>query len=267
MTTLLKSPRTLGLTLLLTLGILRLPIENHLSHQLRQQNLIPSPPDLTLIEALGQTGFATLGGLRSLAASIFYLQAYVAFEHLEWGKVDSLMSLTTRLQPQEDLYWDDAAWHMAYNAASSYLNNQQIRAAMRQKLFKDHVQRGINILTEGLQYLPNNPRLHIKLGDIYNSNAPTSRAPNPRKAAQHYLAAHTNGAPPYYQRIAAYQLAQLNDTHSLQQAYHILKQHHQNNNTTPTMRTIIPELEQKLHIPTTQKLNLTTPTTPKTHQK
>lgn len=257
MARLLKSPHTLGILMLLVMGIVRLPVEHQLSHQLREKNLIPTPPDVSLFEALGQAGFATLGGLRSLAASIIYLQAYVNFEQLEWAKVDSLMSLATRLQPQEELYWDDASWHMAYNAASSYLNNTKIRSTIRQKLFREHVQRGIDILNEGLQYLPDNPRLLIKLGDIYNTSAPTSRLPDARKSAEYYLAAYKNGAQPYYERIAAYQLAKLDTPEDLKLAYEILKRHYDRGDITPSMRTVIPEIEEKLKIPVTNRLDMT----------
>ncbi|TLD71427.1 hypothetical protein FEM03_07830 [Phragmitibacter flavus] len=252
----LRSPRLLGVLLFLMMGIVKLPLENHLSHSLRDQKLIPNPPALSLRDSLGQMGFAaTLGGLRSLVASITYLQAYVAFERVEWGKVDSLMTLTTLLQPLEPSYWDEASWHMAYNAASNYLNDEKIRAALRQKLFRDHVQRGINILNEGLKFLPNHPRLLIKLGDIYNTESPARRSPDGRKAAEYYLAAHANGAQGFYERIAAYELAKFEDRPSQQQAYDILKRYYDQDTFNPTMRRLLPELEEKLQIPAIQRID------------
>ncbi len=64
-----------------------------------------------------------MGGLRSLVASITYLEAYTAFEDVDWGQVDLLMTLTTRLRDPltTPTYWEkEASWHMAYNAAAYY---------------------------------------------------------------------------------------------------------------------------------------------------
>jgi len=240
----------IGTVLLVLLGLVQMPLEFRLSDSLREKKLIPSPPDLSLRESLGQMGFAAvLGGLRSLIASITYLQAYVAFENIEWGKVDSLMTLTTRLQPQEPLYWDDASWHMAYNAASSYQKDESLRLPLRDKLYRDYVQRGIDILNEGLTYLPDNPRLLTRLGDIYNANSASRRQPDARKAAHYYLEAYKNGAREFYERMAAYQLALLDDRESQQQAYDILRRYYDKGRYFDTMNTLFPELEEKLGIP------------------
>ena len=97
-------------------GIAKLPLEQRLSDDLHAKALLEEPVGIDMRENLGQMGFAaSLGGLRSLVASITYLQAYSAFEDVDWGKVDSLMTITTRLQPREAIYWDDAAWHQAWN--------------------------------------------------------------------------------------------------------------------------------------------------------
>jgi hypothetical protein len=48
---------------------------------------------------------ATLGGMRSLVASVSYLQAFIAFENTDWARVESLLTLTSSLQPRLELYW------------------------------------------------------------------------------------------------------------------------------------------------------------------
>lgn len=247
---LLRHPRVLGLLLLLAMGVVRLPLEATLSAQLRTGKLLPSPPELSLRESLGQMGFAaTLGGLRSLVASITYLQAYVAYEKLDWGKVDSLMTLTTRLQPEEPSYWDEASWHMAYNAASNYQNATNIRAALRDKLFRDHVQRGIDILQEGLRYLPKHPRLLARLGEIYRD-----RQSNPRLAAESFLEAFAHGAPAYYERMAAYSFAKLDDLPSARKAYDILKRHYDSGGRQISLLRDLPLLEERLDIPPARRI-------------
>ncbi|MEI6537295.1 MAG: hypothetical protein WCN98_18275, partial [Verrucomicrobiaceae bacterium] len=107
--------------LLAAAGMAKLPLEQRLSDDLHAKSLLEDPVGVDMRESLGQMGFAaSLGGLRSLVASITYLQAYSAFEDVDWGKVDSLMTMTTRLQPREPTYWDEASWHQAWNAASHY---------------------------------------------------------------------------------------------------------------------------------------------------
>jgi tetratricopeptide (TPR) repeat protein len=242
--------KTLGMVLLLGMGLAKLPLEESISRSLNDQKLLQAAPDFSLRESLGQMGFAaSLGGLRSLVASLTYLQAYTAFEDLAWGRVDSLMSLTTSLQPREALYWDDASWHMAYNAASNQMKDESLRLALRNKLFRDHVQRGIDILNKGLQYLPNDSRLLIRLGDIYRN-----RQPDPRKAAEAYLQAYANGAKPFYERQGAYELTKLGDYDSSVKAYEILKRYYDQGMHLPSILRDLPVLEGRLNIPLDKRI-------------
>ncbi len=243
-------PRLAGILLLLVLGLAKLPLEEKLTGILREEGIIQPAPSLSLRESIPQIGFAAaLGGMRSLVASIFYLDAFVAFENVEWGKVDSLMAITTRLQPREPLYWDDASWHMAYNAASSYQYNKNLRATIRSQLFREHVQRGIDILDKGLEFLPHNARLLTRLGDIYRD-----RLPNPRKAADAYLDAHAHGAKDYYERMGAYELVKLDDRASWEKAYEIMKRYYDKGIKVPSILRDLPILEERLQIPANQRI-------------
>src|SRR5438093_1111480 len=141
--------KLLGLILLVAFGAAKMPLEDALTGSLREQRLQMPPPDLGWEENFGQMVMSTLGGVRNLVASITYLEAYTAWADLDWGKVDTLMTLTTRLQPTEPSYWDEASWHMAYNAASHYLNDKNLRYAIKHQRYRDLVQRGIVILEEG----------------------------------------------------------------------------------------------------------------------
>lgn len=228
-------------------GVAKLSFEERFSEELRAQGLLQAPVGMDLRENLGQMGFAAaLGGLRSLVASITYLQAYTAFEDTDWGKVDSLMTMTTRLQPREVSYWDEAAWHQAYNAASSYLRNEKLRSALRSKLYRDHVQRGVEILQEGLRFLPGQPKLLAKLGMIY-----ADRQQEHRKAAGAFLSAYRNGANGFYERRAAYELVKLDDREADKQAYEILKRYYDQGMKMKgtTIMNDLPVLEERLGIP------------------
>jgi hypothetical protein len=157
-----------ALAVLLVFGAAKLPVESWLSRQLLDARLLNPPVDFGLRENLGQMGFAaTLGGLRSLIASITYLQAYHEWENVNWGKVDQLFQITIRLQPRFANYWDEAAWHMASNAASSYYTDQTLDPKLRQELAVKHVVRGIEIINEGLRVLPNESKLWVRLAEIH----------------------------------------------------------------------------------------------------
>ena len=244
--------RILGVILFLAFGLVRLPLEHAMTMSLREQGLKDSPPQVSWLENFGQMAFATLGGLRSLVASVGFLEAYSAWEKADWGAVDNRMTLVTRMQPYEPTYWDEASWHMAYNAASSFKRNKELRAAIQNKLFRDHVQRGIEILNEGLRYLPDNHRLLEALGYIYRD-----RQPNPELSSAAFLKAHENGSVDFIERLAAYELVKVGDRASSEKAYAILKRYYDRGAPFTRMESIrrdLRVLEERLNIPADQRI-------------
>lgn len=239
-----------AIAVLLLFGLIKLPVEEAATRQLRAARLLSPPLDLSVRENIGQMSFAAaLGGLRSLIASITYLQAYQAWENIDWAKVDSLFQLTTTLQPRYANYWDEAAWQMAYNAASSYLNNQELNSAVRGKLYHDHIDRGIAILRDGLRVLPDEPRLWNGLAEIYER-----RQIDPRKSAECYLQLLRVTKNPRYGRFAAYQLALTSDPSQWQRAYDLLKSAYDQKQRLPTLINTLKSLEERLEIPANQRI-------------
>lgn len=239
-----------ALAVLGAFGLLKLPLEQQVTESLRQSGALSKPVDLGLRENLGQMGFAAaLGGLRSLVASVTYLQAYTEFENVNWGKVDSLFQLTTRLQPNYENYWDEASWHMAFNAASSHAQDTTLAPVVRHKLYRDHVQRGIDILHEGLRFLPESGKLWVRLGDIY-----ARRSLEPKQAAQCYLRGFTHGALPVYERLAAYEFFKAGDDESLRTAYGILQRSYRQGVRTPAVIRHLKLLEEKFAVPSGERI-------------
>ena len=252
--------KLLALAVLVVFGLVKLPLERSATQSLRTSRLLSKPIDLSLRENLGQMGFAaSLGGLRSLVASITYLQAFTAFENVDWAKVDGLFQLTTRLQPGYGKYWEEASWHMAYNAASSYLNDEKLRPAIRHQLARDHVRRGIDILEEGLKFAPDDGRLWAELGHIYARRGLDilSRkwgTMDAKKAGECYLRGFKNGALPVYERFGAYELLKVDDIESTRTAYDILKRNYDHSTRTPGLIHNLKLAEEKLNIPTAQRI-------------
>jgi len=252
--------RLLALAVLVVFGLVKLPLENAATHSLRSSRLLSKPIDLSLRESLGQMGFAaSLGGLRSLVASITYLQAFTAFENVDWAKVDSLFQLTTRLQPGYGKYWVEASWHMAYNAASSYLLDTKVRPAIRHQLARNHVQRGLDILDEGLRFSPNDPGMWVEMGNIYarrglNIITEQWESMDAKKAGECYLTGFKNGALPVYERLGAYELLRADDIESTRTAYDILKRNYDHSKRTPGLIHNLKLAEEKLNIPAAQRI-------------
>lgn len=231
-------------------GLLKLPLEQNVAESLRRSGMLSQPVDLGLRENLGQMSFAAaLGGLRSLVASITYLQAYTEFENVNWGKVDSLFQLTTRLQPNYENYWDEASWHMAFNAASHYQQDTARAPVVRDQLYRHHVQRGIDILNEGLRFLPESGKLWVRLGEIY-----ARRLSEPKRAADCYLRGFQFGALPIYERLAAYELFKAGDDESLRRAFDILKRSYAKDIKTPSVIRHLKLLEEKFAVPPAERI-------------
>lgn len=245
---------------LMLLGVAKLPLEERVTQRLRAAHLLSEPLTLDVRENVGQMSFAAaLGGLRSLVASVLYLEAYTAFENVDWAKVDSLFQLVTRMQPRSALYWEQASSHMAYDAAGYYLRSEEIEAAVRGRLFEEHVRRGIEILEEGLTYLPGNARLWNRLGDIFKT-----RTKDSKRAAEAYLKAFESGGQPYLQRAAAYELASLPDEASRRRAYELLKIRYAAGDRYPTVITKIKEFEQMFGVPLAVRIPEARPVIPET---
>ncbi|WP_395750799.1 hypothetical protein [Prosthecobacter sp.] len=235
---------------LLVFGLVKLPIEQGITKHLRAMKLVDEPLHMGVGENMGQMGMAAvLGGLRGLAASIFQLRAHVEFTNVNWAQVDSYYRLVTRLQPRNPRYWDEASWHMAYNAASYYLYSQDLKPALRGQLYADYVKRGIDILNEGLTILPDNARLWQKLGDTH-----WNRSKDFKASGDAYWNSFQHGGLNYTERFAGYAYAQSSDPASWQKGYAILKRLYDQKKATPGLIEFLKMLEQNLNIPQAQRI-------------
>jgi len=82
------------------LRVTKLPAERALFVQHRQLHFRGGELNLDLREQIGQLGFiAALSGFRSMVADALFIQAHVAWERTEWGRVFLLFRQVTTLQP------------------------------------------------------------------------------------------------------------------------------------------------------------------------
>lgn len=160
---------------------------------------------IDLCEQLGQLGFvAALSGFRALVADVLFIEAHVAWERTEWGRVLLLFRQVTTLQPRAILFWDMAAWHMAWNASVAAFNDaKQPRLALRVRAQREYFALGKDFLERGIRNNPERPELYEALGRLYRE-----KYKDHEHAAEFFeKAAGQPGARAYDKRFAAYELS------------------------------------------------------------
>ena len=242
----------LVLLIVLGLGAIKLPIEHGLSVKSRQLHF-RDELNLDLREQLSQLGFiAALSGFRSVVADLLFIQANVAWERAEWGRVLLLFRQATALQPRSVLFWDMAAWHMAWNASAAALNDRaQPRVALRIKAQREFLALGRDFLERGIENNPAQPRLYETLARLYRE-----KYHDHERASELFAkAAALPGAMSYDQRFSAYEFSYVEGRE--RQAYERLLRLYQagENEWLPTLITRLKFLEDKLDIPHDQRIS------------
>ena len=233
-------------------GAAKLPMEHAISEEHRRRHFRVVDFNLDLREQVGQLGFiAALSGFRSLVADALFIQAHAAWERTEWGRVLLLFRQITTLQPRALLFWDMAAWHMAWNASTAALDDRtQPRLALRVKAQREYFALGKDFLERGIKNNPERPQLYEALARLYRDKY------NDHEHAAEFFAkaASLPGAPSYAKRFAAYELAQ--SAGREQEAYDQLHTlyHSSEKERVPTLLRRLKELEIKLDIPPDQRI-------------
>ena len=194
-----------GIAILCGVGAIRIPLELALEEEWRQRKLLPERLELGVRERLGQMSFvASLGGFRSLVASFLSLEAYTAWENVDWTKLESTYDLITVLQPRVAAYWEEYGWHLAYNARGYYLYDSKTRLALRHHLAQTYLEKGKAVLREGIRYNSEDHLLYVRLGEVLRS-----KEGNHCEAADVLrVGALLETAPDYLRRFAAYELSE-----------------------------------------------------------
>ena len=242
----------LVLLTLIAVGALKLPIERDLAIIHRQEHFRGVEFNLDLREKIGQLGFiAALSGFRSVVADALFIQAHVAWERTEWGRVLLLFRHVTTLQPRAILFWDMAAWHMAWNASVAAINDRtQPRLALRVKAQREYFALGKDFLERGIKNNPDRPHLYEALARLYKE-----KYQDHEHASEFFAkAASLPGAPTYNRRFSAYELSHCDGRE--REAYERLRQLYDEGEKErlPTLITQLKFLENKLGIPQEQRI-------------
>jgi len=242
----------LALLGLLLFGAARLPFEQALDEEHRASFFRGAALDLSLREQIGQGGFiAALSGFRSLVADLLWIQANTAWQNTEWGRMVAYFDAVTTLQPRSLLFWDMAAWHMAWNASVAARNNpKQPREALRIKAEREYFQIGRDYLERGIRNNPDRYLLYDRLGMLLKEKF----RDYPGASEAYRRASEFPDAPGYAKRFAAYYLAEVPGRE--REAYDLLvKLYHMGpQERLPTLLSKIATLQEKLNIPENQRI-------------
>lgn len=245
---------------LLIFGALKLRFEEALEARQRAAFFHGAKLNLSLSEQIGQMGFlAALSGFRALVADALYIRAHAAWERTEWGRMKLDFDAVTALQPRCLLFWDQAAWHMAFNASvAAYDNPKQPREALRLKAQREYWKLGEDYLLRGIANNPDRPLLYDRLGFLYRE-----KFKDHCKAAEAYRqCAAQPKAPQYAERFHAYELAQC-PGHE-REAYELLLSLYQRgeDERLPTLLRWLGHLQEKLNVPAEKKVDTSPPVLP-----
>lgn len=241
------------LVLLISFGVfgtILMPWENSILRKENNAGLLTSV-ELAGKDALNQQmAMISLGGLRSLVAAFLSLEAFESFRNADWKAVERRYRQIVTLAPHTSFYWDTGAWHLAYNAASSYLRDDHMPLAERKQLYREYVDKGKNFLKRGVELNPNDWLLQSRLGNLLSD---TKRHPDFLAASEAYDKAKHLGAPAIISRQQFYALARIPD--KARDAWSMGRELYKDpSNRLPSMATTLFALENRLKIPEKERI-------------
>lgn len=155
----------------LAFGAARMPFEAGLAKELRAANLTPPPMEIGTRDKIGQTSSAVaLGGLRTLVATFLNLRAFSFFEEKRWDDVADTYDTIVDLAPRTRYYWEAGYSHMAYNAASYYINDSTLPSLRRREAWRQSIHRGRAFLERGIRNNPGDWSLLANLGFLLSDS-------------------------------------------------------------------------------------------------
>jgi len=247
--------KIVAILLLAACGAALLPLETDLAARQKAAHFRTTALNLSLRDSIGQMGFlAALSGFRSPLSAVLWIQAHIAWENLEWGRMVHLFDTVTTLQPHSMLYWDTSAWHMAWNASVAALQDKnQPSEAMRIRNERQYIKLGKDYLERGIASNPDTYFLYAALGRLLQY-----KMEDHCEAAKYFQkAAEFPDAPPYILRNAVYEMAKCPNREK--EAYTLAKKLYDEgpSERLPSLITTIKELEKKLDVPPAQRIDST----------
>ena len=162
-----------GLVVVMVLAVtgwLRMPYEHGLSSELVEARLLTPAFDREARAGLSQKGFvASFGSLRPTLAALSAISTTRYHGRQDWEGLEEALETTVLLDPYNPHYWDLGGWHLAYNASSSYQEDEALPPLTRRKLFRDWIMKGDHFYERGIQANPQNLKLRQERARMWAS--------------------------------------------------------------------------------------------------
>ena len=156
---------------------------------------------------------ASLGGFRGIAANFTWFNVTEAWSERQWTRVKKNVEIAVLLQPREDFFWDQGAWHMAWNASMNVLegrNHREKKLFRSEKESRQWIDHGLKLLERGITINPESSQLHERLADLYYR-----RLMDYDNAAKYYeKASQLPGAKEYLLRLPGYMYEKAGNEHA-----------------------------------------------------
>lgn len=222
-----------------------MPYEQALGSSLRDAGLFPPAMQIGTRDKIGQTCSAVaLGGLRTLVATFLNLRAFTYFTEQRWQDVEETFNTIVDLAPHTRYYWETGSWHMAYNAASYYINDSKLPPLRRREAWRTSILKGRAFLERGIRNNPDDWSMLASLGFLLSDSNkhPAFRDKNATFAAAadaYRKAAGTGKALGYVKRSAFYALARVDgkEAEALKEARSLYASGKINH--TPTLKALL----------------------------
>ncbi|MEY2491079.1 MAG: hypothetical protein QOH24_30 [Verrucomicrobiota bacterium] len=237
--------KTFALLLLIIAAIapLKLKMEKNIGGNRASSSDLRHAIDLR--ERIGQTAFiAILGGFRSVVADFLFIDGHFAWERVDWSHLLMRLRQVTMLQPHVTMFWDVAAWHMAWNASTAALNDSSQPLLARKRLQREYIEIGRDFLERGVANNPQNPQLYEALARLDRDKLHDHAG-----AAENFMkASRLPGCAAYDERFSAYELSYC-EGHE-REAYDRLRALFQRGEKErlPTLIARLRAMEEQLHI-------------------
>ena len=237
------------IVILAGLAPLKWKFEKHVDANYGSSDILHYAIDLR--ERVGQTAFiAILGGFRSVVADLLFIDAHFAWERVDWSHLLLRMRQVTMLQPHVTMFWDIAAWHMAWNASTAAANDTSLSPAGRKRLQREYIELGRDFLERAVANNPKNPQLYEALGRLYRDKLND----HARASENFFKASRLPDCAAYDERFAAYELSYCEGRE--REAYDHLRCLYDRGERErlPTLIARLHLLEEKLNIPPASRI-------------
>lgn len=203
---------------------------------------------------------ALLAGFRGVVADFVWIKASDYWVKQEWLRQYEAMQVTTTFQPLSTMFWDIAAWHMAWNIGYAVSvdpkNHTEVEGIKRQREWWD---RAREYLKRGIENVPNRPDLYYFMGWLY-----WEKYKDACNAKKYFHLALTAKDEPLslgvrmdsIQRLEARAIEQCDGPEAAYEAWKKMwfQDHEKTDNIWPVVEREIRRLEDELHVPDAKRV-------------